>query len=122
MNFSTVKYLLLFALPVILFSCQENPLEIDVSQVKVDLKVKRFEQQLFSYEKITDTEVNDLTSNFNPFYTAFVENIINVGKADDPSNYYYLNSFIHDKNILQVQADCDSLYADFSIYEKQLIE
>ncbi|MCB0410001.1 MAG: hypothetical protein KDD29_07265 [Flavobacteriales bacterium] len=122
MNFSTVKYLLLFILSAILFSCEENPLEIDVSQVKVGLKVKRFEQQLFSYEKITDTEVNDLTSNFNPFYTAFVENIINVGKADDPSNYYYLNSFIHDKNILQVQADCDSLYADFSIYEKQLIE
>lgn len=122
MNFSTLKYLLLFVSVIFLFACENNPLDIDVSNVKVDLKVKRFDQRLFGFDKITDKEVAELSSEFNPFYTAFVENIINVGRANDPSNYYYLNSFIHDKNIKLVQEKSDSLYKDFSIYESELLD
>jgi hypothetical protein len=34
--------------------------------------------------------------------------------------YYYLNSFVQDKNVKSVQQDIDSLYKDFSVYEEQI--
>lgn len=105
-----------------LFSCAEDPLVIDVSKVEVDLKLKRFDQDLFKYEKITDKELAEIRQKYTPFYEAFVENIISVGAANDPSNYFYLTSFIGDKNIQDVQLKSDSLYKDFSGHYNQLLD
>ena len=118
MNFSTLKYLIIIIIGVIIYSCENTP--VDLSTIHIDMEVKRFDQQLFGYEKITDVEVEELAAEYNPFYTAFIENIINIGNVKDPSVYYYLNSFVQDKNVKSVQDDVDSLYKDFSVYEEGL--
>jgi len=120
LNFSTVKYLLLLVVIIGFYSCENNPLDIDVSEVQVDLKTKRFDQQLFGYEKITDKEIAQLKLEYDPFYSAFVENIISVGSVNNPSIYYYLTSFINDKNIDLVQQRSDSIYKNFKPYQDQL--
>ena len=48
--FSTLKHLITLVLVTTILSCGNNPLEIDVSTVNVDLKVKRFDQDLFQYK------------------------------------------------------------------------
>ena len=105
-----------------LYSCESNPLEVDVSGVEVNQTVKRFDQQLFKYEKITNTEVDELKVEFNPFYTAYIENIVSIGSVHDPSVYYYLDNFIQDKNIKDVQSDIDSLYKDFAPYQVKIVD
>jgi hypothetical protein len=122
LNLSTAKYLIIITIGLIFYSCKNDPLDIDVSSVDVTLNVKRFDQQLFGYEKITDKEVDELAKKYNPFYTAFIENIVSIGNVNDPSVYYYLNNFTHDKNIKSVQKDIDNLYNDFNDYEIGLKE
>lgn len=104
------------------YACENDPLVVDVSHVNVELEVKRFDQQLFAYEKITNQEIEELQNTYDPFYSAFVENIINVGAVNDPSVYYYLTSFVNDKNIRLVQQKCDSLYKNFNPFSIELEE
>lgn len=118
MNISISKYLLVTIISVLFFACGNN--DIDLSGIKSELQIKRFEQDLFSNEKVTDKQVEELSKKYDPFFTAFVENIINIGNSQAPSVYYYLNSFVNDKNIKQVQKNVDSLYQNFEKYEFKL--
>jgi len=122
LKFSTVKYLISIITWLALYSCGNNPLDVDVSGVDVNLKIQRFDQKLFGYEKITNSEIDELKTEFNPFYTAYIENVVSIGSVNDPSVYYHLNNFIQDKYIKEVQADIDSIYKDFSPYQVKIAE
>jgi gliding motility-associated lipoprotein GldB len=121
-NFSTRRYSILLILSLVVFACGENHLEVDTSTVQLDLKVKRFEQELFSHKNITDVEVAQLKNEYGIFFTHFVENIITISEVNDPSVYYYLNAFKNDSYVNEVQKKVNETYQDFSPYQNQLTE
>lgn len=121
-KFIILHSLLLLVLSLFVFGCENNHSEVDTSTIQLNLKVNRFEQKLFSYPKITDTEVLELKKNYNPFFTHFIENIISISDVNDPSVYYYLNGFKSDAYVLEVQKKVDSVFADFSVQQQQLTE
>jgi gliding motility-associated lipoprotein GldB len=121
-NFSTRGYSILLMLGFFSFSCKENQSEVDTSGIQLNLSVKHFEKQLFSYENITDVEVTQLKNEYGIFFTHFVENIITISEVNDPSVYYYLNSFKNDSYIKEVQKKVNETYKDFSPYQDQLTE
>lgn len=121
-NFSTFRYSILLLLGLVVFSCQENNSEVNTSSIQLDLKVKRFELQLFSYNNITDVEIAQLKNDYGIFFTHFVENIITISEINDPSVYYYLNAFKNDSYVNEVQKKVDEIYKDFSPYQNQLTE
>lgn len=116
------KFSILVFLMGFIISCNPDVENIDTSKVKIDLKVNRFEQQLFAYPKITDKEVLELKKNFDPFFTHFIENIVNISAVNDPSVYYYLNGFKNDSYINEVNTKVDENFKDFTHYETQLTE
>lgn len=120
-NFSTRYYSLLLVLLVGFIGCGTDS-SIDTSNIKIDLKVNRFEQDLFAYSTITDTEVLELRKKYDPFFTHFIESIVNISSVDDPSVYYYLNGFKSDSYVLEVSKKVDSTFSDFSNYQNKLIE
>lgn len=121
-NFSTLRYSILVMLVLVLFSCGTDHPEVDTSAIQINLKVKRFEQELFSYQKITDTEVAAMKANYHPFFTHFIESIINISDVDDPSVYYYLNGFKTDGYVNEVYKKVEEDFKDFDVYKKQLEE
>lgn len=121
-NFSTRRYSILLILSLVVFACGENHPEVDTSTVQLDLKVKRFEQELFSHKNITDVEVAQLKNEYGIFFTHFVENIITISEVNDPSVYYYLNAFKNDSYVNEVQKKVNETYQDFSPYQNQLTE
>ena len=67
-DFSTHQVFIFLVLCTLLLSCENNPLDVDVSTVKIDLKVKRFDQDLFAYKTaITPTDVEGLTKKYKLF-------------------------------------------------------
>lgn len=121
-KFLTPYSSLLLVLSWFIFGCGNNHSEIDTSAIQLDIKVNRFEQELFSYSKITDVEVSTLKKKYDPFFTHFIENIISISEVNDPSVYYYLNAFKSDAYVLDVQKKVDSVFVDFSSYQEQLTE
>ena len=119
--FSTLKNLITLLVLAALFSCGNNPLDIDVSDVKVDLKVKRFDQDLFKYANgISQKDVEELRINYGLFFQDFTESVINIGSDKTPTINYQLNAFISDSYIKEVKTDVDKIYTDFSPYQAEL--
>ena len=56
------------------FSCGNNPLEIDVSDVNLTLTLKRFEQDLFSHKgDLTEKQIDDLNEKYTAFFQDFTQ-------------------------------------------------
>ena len=121
-NFSTVHYSILFVLVLLFFGCEPDKPSVDTSNIKMELKLNRFEQDLFAYPTITDTEVMELRKKYDPFFTHFIESIVNISAVDDPSVYYYLNGFKSDSYVKEVYKKVDSTFSDFSHYQQELTE
>ena len=122
-NFSTLKALITLALFSTLISCNENPLDIDVSEINVDLKVKRFDQDLFRHSKgISPEIVKELNSNYGLFFQDFTQSVINIGSPKNPKLFHQLNDFTKDPYIKEIKKDADKLYSNFSSYETELKE
>lgn len=122
-NFSTLKYLITLVVISLFSSCENNPLDIDVSQIKVDLNVKRFDQDLFQYgAEIDSSEIVDLQNNYGLFFTDFTHRIINIGDIKNPQAQYHLNAFSNDSYIKEIKLKSDELYKDFNPYKSDLEE
>jgi len=103
-------------------SCGSNPLDIDVSKVNLNLKIKRFDKDLFAYKKgITDKDIALLHQEYGQFFDDFTSRIINIGKYDDPSVAYQINSFTNDSYISKVYQDVENQYNDFSSLQSDLL-
>lgn len=119
--FSTYKHLITLVLSIVLFSCGNNPLEIDVSSVNLNLKVKRFDQDLFNIKTdITSKEIETLHKKYGLFFQDFTQSIVNIGPYNNPEIQYHLNAFKNDSYINELRTDVNLIYADFSPYQLEL--
>ncbi|OFY96144.1 MAG: hypothetical protein A3K10_13815 [Bacteroidetes bacterium RIFCSPLOWO2_12_FULL_31_6] len=120
-DFSTHQVFIFLVLCTLLLSCENNPLDVDVSTVKIDLKVKRFDQDLFaSKTAITPTDVEGLSKKYQLFFQDYTESVINIGSLENPNINLQLNSFVTDSYIKEIKTDVAKIYTDFSPYQLQL--
>ena len=120
-NFSTLKSLITFVVFFMFLSCGNNPLDIDVSNVKVDLKVKRFDNDLFEAKQpFNETNLKGLNDNYGEFFNSFTNNIINIGNIKSEEAQYHLNAFVNDPYIKEIKEKSSQLYGDFSTYKVEL--
>lgn len=105
---------------IFLFSCNHREKAPDVSAIKVNLTVDRFEQNLF------DTTTNNLfayirklQSNDPSFTTTYLSKILNVDpswSADTTASY--VNGFI--KAYRPVYDSAEKIFRDFTPYEQEI--
>lgn len=119
--FSTLKNLITLLVFSMLFSCGNNPLDVDVSDIEVELKVKRFDQDLFALTNdISRKDVDELNAKYGMFFHDFTESVINIGSMKNPNINQQLNAFKNDSYIKEIKVDVDKTYSDFSPYHKEL--
>ena len=119
--FSTFKALITLVLFTSVISCGNDPLDVDVSKVKVDLKVNRFDQDLFKHTaSITPNDVTELHQQYGFFFQDFTESVINIGSVKNPNINEQLNAFVNDSYIQEIKKDVTNAYPDFTSYHTQL--
>jgi gliding motility-associated lipoprotein GldB len=119
--FSTLKSLITLVLVSTILSCGNDPLDVDVSDIKVDLKIQRFDQDLFQFTSdISKKDVEELNTKYGLFFQDFTESVINIGSVKNPNINYQLNSFATDSYIKEIKVNVDKVYTDFSPYEDEL--
>jgi hypothetical protein len=120
-NFSTLKSLITLVFFTALLSCQDHPLAVDVSNIDIELKVNRFEQDLFSYQDgIVAENVLLMSTNYGLFFQDFTQSVINIGSPKNPNLFHQLNDFTKDTFIREVKKEVDLRYSDFSPYEREI--
>jgi hypothetical protein len=117
------KFLFLILL-LIVSSCTQQekppgkPETIDVPEVKLDLKFKRFEKSLYAQpEKLDSNAVNGLRNEYGEFFEIWLTRLSGVlspvqQQAASPLVAANLYQYISDQYIHEVNKDCDSAFSN----------
>lgn len=89
------------SLPVFLWSCRHDPLEVDVSEIPLTLDVIRLDEAVFNANWDSALAENQrLYSEFDGYYRLFTEFILNAGTpVDDPATAKYMAGFAGDETM-----------------------
>ncbi len=90
------RLLLITLLLSSIYACNKNPFDIDVSNIKVDLKVKRFDIDFFNInqDKIY-YEIPELQKKYGDFFDTYTAQLIGIGLPDQKDFYDNLNEFFY---------------------------
>lgn len=122
----------LFGIIIGLNSCTENkkkknaPIPVEIPNIKISLKVNRFEQDLFSIREIDSLSVDKLRNKYGDFFDIWCLKLSGIAtksmliKSNDqvtlPTSQELINNlkqYTHDKYMLEVFSDVNKKYSNF---------
>src|SRR6185312_6830536 len=112
------------AVILLLASCNNNPLKVDVSNIKVEpVKIDRMERDMFSMQPDSIGKYTaQLQKKYGRFYAFFVTGVINNGGILDSTYAYSLKRFITDKDMHAAYDTCEKKYPDMAFLEKGMTD
>lgn len=116
------KITLFFLISIFTISCTQNK-KIDTSNIKVDLVVQRFDQDLF---KINPSMVNQnlpaLQNKYPKFYKDYFEKILNVGSIENNEYYNIISTVLEGDAFKELQKETNLVYPNFDKYQEEITE
>jgi len=110
-----VTFLLLITLSLYLQSCETKPKsEIDVSTIKVDVKIKRFEKEIFSLK--SKQEIENFLKKNQQFALSFFQY---SGKVEDSVTINEIYNRIKNTDLRKFEKQVETEYADIKDLENQ---
>lgn len=98
-----------------------NRNEVDVSNIKVNTALERFDRDL---DKLTPQNIPvmapALQKKYGPFYSDFMENMLAVGSTRDTSYYKSLRLVLQNKDYHELKSAVDSKFSDLTAVENDL--
>jgi hypothetical protein len=97
----------------------------DVADVKITLKITRFEKDFFSADAINPTKgIQQLQQKYPAFLPFYFQNIMGFGDIEKDPQVSAINFSVYrnDKYVKEVADTCLKVFEDFSLYQKQLTE
>ena len=103
------------------------PEAIGLPEVKLDLKFERFEQDLFSNEKIDSTAIKSLRHKYGQFFDLWCIQLAGIvpGYGEHPDYGLIaknLNDYIHDKYMREIYGESQKQYKDAAFIKTELEE
>lgn len=116
-----------FWLLIVLSACQADKFKDipDVSDIEIDLNVRRFEQELFKVDtNALEASLDALEKNYPGFGQIFFENIL---ASKDPNvapegHYNYIKGFIQHPALQQLLDTCNIVFPDFEKEKAELTQ
>jgi hypothetical protein len=116
-------YAVLVLLTVALFSCKRNPLKVDISGIEKEVKVVRFDKELFSLPlNNTLSELTELRNKYPEFFDLFTWKVINAGGITEDHFPQIIKQFLTDTMIINTRESVEKQFSGFKNTEEQLIK
>ena len=111
---------LFFLISLSLTSCGDKK-RIDVTAIKLDLHVERFDQSLDSLTAQNLTvKAPQLKEQFGPFYSDFMEKMLGVGATQDTSYYPNLRLVLNSPDYIQLKAEVTKTFPELKKTDDEL--
>ena len=109
-----VRFFVLFmSILTILPSCRRNPLKVNISGIKEEVQIVRFEQELFNLPLIdTLTELTSLRSHYPEFFDLFTWKVIEIGGIQEEHFPEAMGEFLADTMILDIKTLVSREFSD----------
>jgi hypothetical protein len=103
-------------------ACQHNPLKVNISGIREEVPVVRYDQVFFSMGSHPDSaSVSGLIARYPEFTELFSFQIIKIGNLNDSSGRTMMQEFLSDSVVLLSKHKTEELYPDHPEFEKKLI-
>lgn len=108
-----LKIILLILPLFILFSCKNDRLDVDISDVSIEkVKVLRLDKDIFSMDTTKIASYTpEMQKKYGNFYSTFVFGILNPGDVKD-SAYRAISSFIQHPDMKDMNKDVNAIFSD----------
>lgn len=117
-------FLIFMAFIVLFSSCKRNRLNVNISDIKSEAEIIRFDKELFKVEPRSvnfKAEINQLRENYPGFFDLFTLHMIQVGSIEDSMFTSEMNRFLTDSMIIEVHNQAEAEFSKFSSLEKEII-
>lgn len=113
--------LLIILILFILSACSNDRLDVDVSDVELEIDFERIEQKLSKAQGIEGLKAvnQDLIENVGELYEFYVFDMLHSGSVYDDSIAYYLNYFVQDEMMQKVHLDIETNFSNFETEEQE---
>ncbi|MBN1187668.1 MAG: hypothetical protein JXB49_35665 [Bacteroidales bacterium] len=110
------------AMVLFIMHCKREE-KVDLTGIEVDLKVERFEQDIFSipFDSIANN-IERLNDEYNGFFEIFNYAIIKIGDFHNKAYPEYLRMYLTDFQVNKIYDESQKVYADFSPYQDKLTD
>lgn len=115
-----MRLLLLSLAPILMFTaCNSEPLDVDISDIDIEIEMKRFDQDLFNQQSGIEYHIANLRQEYGEFYKNYTQLLPPLGHPDDPAHKMYLKPFIEDPSVLEVNAEIQKKYGSVKGVEEE---
>ena len=111
----------LWGFAFLLGGCSSKPLDVDVSGIQADIKLERFDRDLFMMDQDTvSAAIGALYEVYGDFFDVFNVHVISIGQASSRRYSSYLSMFINDPTNREVFEYTNDVFASTSAIEEDL--
>lgn len=114
----------LFLIFLVLTACSSDPLDVDVSDVEVEMDFYRFDEDLFNAKSVSEIEVlnQDFLTKGGELYEFYTIEMLRVGSPLDDSIAVFLDYFIQDSMMRMVNDNVQAKFGDFETKQLEIID
>jgi len=117
------RFRILICFSLFLAACSSGPLDVDVSDVEVNIDLERFDQKMSSVSSVTEMSVtnDEMIEIGGELYEFYIYDMLRSGSVYDDSVGHYLYYFVSDTVMRMTFDDIQSEFREFAD-EKDLID
>lgn len=122
---NTFSFSILLLFTVLLSSCEwgGNPYKVDVTNIQADLKIERFEKDLYNADTSKFQEsLKKLENAYPSFYPIYKAQIFGWNKQNDSLFVKQFREFVYDPYVREVYDTVEAHFGDFTTQEAELKE
>ena len=113
--------LFITGIALLLCGCRNNSLDVDISKVDLNVKLERFDRDLFEMDQDTmNVAIDALYKNYGDFFDVFNVHVISIGQASSRRYSSYLSMFINDPTNREVYEYTKEIFASTTEIEARL--
>ena len=115
--------LFITGIALLLCGCRNNSLKVDISKVDLNIKLERFDRDLFEMDQDTmDFAIGAMYKQYDDFFDVFNVHVISIGQASSRRYPSYLSMFINDPTNREVYEYTKEIFASTTEIETALSE
>lgn len=112
---------IILGLIILITGCKKNPYNVDISGEDLQIKIKRFEMDLFATDLDSiEASIPEFYEKYGDFYDLFNYRIINIGGTGQRTYPEYLRIFLTDYLNHEVYEKTIEIFPDLDDLEKEL--
>ncbi len=120
--FRTIWILIINLVLLVMFSgCKNDPFKADISGIRLNLEIERFDTALFAVDLDTiDRAISVFYKRYGDFFDVFNVHVINIGPASHKHYGSYLSMFLNDPANREVYEYTSEVFKEMDVINREL--